>query len=246
MHDLSPQQEVLQSSPALLAQLPLEKRARYCYLVGVLAQKQGDYHGAIEALETALALAEEKYRRLILDELGNCYSQLRIYQSALVYHLRALHALNANEEAQDLERIRFRMELHCLDFCSLRRKIALLRGDDMSNEVLRININSLLEDAVEQCKQVFISLRENVSSKADSYFQASLEYAQKSSTTQGEVHGDILRAYHHYVSLLEERLQAGEHVVTLPQLEVLKCNLGELHTRFSLVQKGVAFHPRSV
>jgi tetratricopeptide (TPR) repeat protein len=493
LHDLSPQQEVLQPSPALLAQLPSEKRARYCYLVGVLAQKQGDYNGAIEALETALALAEEKYRRLILDELGNCYSQLRIYQSALVYHLRALQALNANEEAQDLERIRFRVELHCgfdylslgaydealdhlnrarnhlqiqqdmmsagllywglgyctymmayqqtffsstthseyslhvldqqyqraisfliqsksiyqisgevneevrlrlmltmviLDSCNLRRKIALQRGDDMSNEVLRVNINSLLEDAVEQCKQVLIGLRENASLnlsavdvekakplwialaylirvllqraalarrgggqdtairersvatylctqmmsalkenrlplplilsagnvadnpqayqynslptfptvdglsksawnapeilsevclsagevneefgraaetadyaeycyiRADSYFQASLEYAQKYAeeislnlSLQGEVQGYLFRAYQHYISLLEERMQVEEHAQAFPWLDVLKRSLRELQTHFSFVQKEAAYHARSV
>jgi len=484
LHDLSPQQKFLLPSPALLAQLPLEKRTRYSYLMGALALKQGDYHGAIAALETALALAEEKYRRLILDELGNCYSQLRVYQSALMYHLRALEALSGEE--LDLEHLRFRVELHCgfdylslgaydealdhlkrarnhlqaqqdmmsagllywglgyctymaanlqtffaarehseyslhtldqqyqraisfliqsrsiyqvsgeineearlrltlamviLDFCNLRRKIALLRGDDMSNEVLRININSLLEDAVEQCKQVLISLRENASlnlsaadvekakplwialaylirvllqraalarkggfqdtairersvatylctqlmsalkenrlplplilsagnvadnpqayqynslpafptagelskstwnapeilkevcqstgevdeefgraaetadyaeycyAKADSYFQASLEYAQKPLTAQGEAQGYLLRTYQHYMSVLEERMQTGEHVLTLPLLDVLKRSLGELQARFFIVQKEAAYHVGSV
>src|SRR5579884_3847392 len=491
LHDLSPQQKFLLPSPALLAQLPLEKRTRYSYLMGALALKQGDYHGAIAALETALALAEEKYRRLILDELGNCYSQLRIYQSALMYHLRALEALSGEE--LDLEHLRFRVELHCgfdylslgaydealdhlnrarnhlqiqqdmmsagllywglgyctymmayqqtffsstthseyslhvldqqyqraisfliqsksiyqisgevneevrlrlmltmviLDSCNLRRKIALQRGDDMSNEVLRVNINSLLEDAVEQCKQVLIGLRENASLnlsavdvekakplwialaylirvllqraalarrgggqdtairersvatylctqmmsalkenrlplplilsagnvadnpqayqynslptfptvdglsksawnapeilsevclsagevneefgraaetadyaeycyiRADSYFQASLEYAQKYAeeislnlSLQGEVQGYLFRAYQHYISLLEERMQVEEHAQAFPWLDVLKRSLRELQTHFSFVQKEAAYHARSV
>ncbi len=112
-HNVPVQSQPFKPSPEMLAQLPPSKRARYHFLSGLLAQRNEEYHASVEALEAALAGSDGKYRLVVLDELGNSYALLHAYQSALSYHLRALHTLEQEPPETVSPGLRFLLELHC-------------------------------------------------------------------------------------------------------------------------------------
>src|SRR5437868_10075929 len=108
-------------SPEVIAALPGHKQSRYYFLTGLIAKEKQDLSEAQDAYERALALAPERHRPAILDELGVNYYAAKAYQIALGYHLRALHLLQKEPGSGDaIAELRFKVELHCGDdYCAL-------------------------------------------------------------------------------------------------------------------------------
>ena len=115
LHNLSARYELPALSPEAITALPMDKQSRYYFLLGLIAKQKQDLITALDAFERALALAPDKHRPAILDELGVNYYTAKAYQAALGYHLRALNLLE-NEFDNDAETgLRFKVELHCGD-----------------------------------------------------------------------------------------------------------------------------------
>src|SRR5262249_53717894 len=109
--------EALESLPVfsteLLATLPSLKQARYAFLTGLAAQQKQDYATALNALESALALAPAKQRPAILDALGHNYYLTHACATALSYHLRALDLLQQNASGGTAPSLHLKVALHC-------------------------------------------------------------------------------------------------------------------------------------
>lgn len=95
--------------------LSLQKRARYAFLQGLLAQERKDFVTALSAFEYALALVSEEYQSVILDAIGTNYYLTQSYQCALTYYTRSLHLLQQQqEEDSDLYLL---VAFHCGNTC---------------------------------------------------------------------------------------------------------------------------------
>jgi tetratricopeptide (TPR) repeat protein len=111
--------DFLNLSPEALALFPPQKQARYYLLRGLLYRQKGEYTEAIQALEIALALSPASHHVTILRELGLNYYYLHVYQTALMYHLRAIQQLREGEVEvvslmeRDTNLQWFRLELCC-------------------------------------------------------------------------------------------------------------------------------------
>ena len=113
LHNLSARYDLPGLAPEILAALPAHKQSRYYFLVGLVAKQKQDLITALDAFERALALAADKHRPTILDELGVNYYSAKAYQVALGYHLRALNLLQNDDDATT--ELLFKVELHCGD-----------------------------------------------------------------------------------------------------------------------------------
>ncbi len=102
-------------SVAAMLNLPLPQQAHYFFLKGLLSQEQGDLENARFCLERALALSTMKYQPVILDTLGTNFYLDQIYQTALVYHERALRVLQTSESLDKSPTLLLQVELHCGD-----------------------------------------------------------------------------------------------------------------------------------
>jgi tetratricopeptide (TPR) repeat protein len=102
-------------SSEVIAALPSHKQSRYYFLIGLISQNKGELSAALRAFEYSLALAPDKHRPAILDELGINYYTAKLYQTSLVYHQRALHFLQHNPQSPTAAGLRFKIELHCGD-----------------------------------------------------------------------------------------------------------------------------------
>lgn len=112
-HNLSMIHELPALLPEIVAGLPLDKQAEYSYLMGLLAQEQGDLSTALSAFERALILAPPKHQPAILDDLGMNHYLAQMYQSALGYHKRALRLLDEEASSDTANALRLKVELHC-------------------------------------------------------------------------------------------------------------------------------------
>ncbi len=72
---------------------PSSRQGGYAFLLGLSAQKKGEYEESIGALEYALALAPTQQRPAVLDALGYTFALKKNPAIALYYHLRAYHLL---------------------------------------------------------------------------------------------------------------------------------------------------------
>lgn len=115
LYNFSPHYELPALSPEVIGVLPLHKQARYYFLMGLIARNKHDNSTALKAFEYALALALDKHRPAILDELGASYYNLQAYQTALCYHQRALNLLQQESYNEANDGLRFKVELHCGD-----------------------------------------------------------------------------------------------------------------------------------
>ncbi|HEU5231200.1 MAG TPA: helix-turn-helix domain-containing protein [Ktedonobacteraceae bacterium] len=110
-----------------MATFPALAHARYVFLKGLLAQKEGEHALALVAFEHALALTPRQYQAVILDAMGMQYVFGQHYTVALSYHERALGLLEEEwagassaatkgdkEKHFDLSLL---LELHCGDDC---------------------------------------------------------------------------------------------------------------------------------
>jgi transcriptional regulator with XRE-family HTH domain len=93
IYNLPPHFEMPVVSPELIAALPPHKQSRYYHVSGLLAKERQDMAAALRAFESALAFAPADQYAAILDELGVHYYMRGAFQTALIYHLRALRAL---------------------------------------------------------------------------------------------------------------------------------------------------------
>lgn len=93
--------------------LSVNKRARYYFLRGLVTQEKRELEDARRNFEIALAFAPEPQQPAILDELGENYYQLKSYQVALEYHLRARRLLWQQASSLVNPILQFRVELHC-------------------------------------------------------------------------------------------------------------------------------------
>ena len=88
-----------------VASAPLSRQGGYAFLLGLSAQKKGEYEEAIGALEYALALMPAQQRPAVLDALGYTFALKNDPTIALHYHLRAYHLLKqAGNGTHTLER----------------------------------------------------------------------------------------------------------------------------------------------
>lgn len=110
-------QELSTLSAGTMLDLPLQQQARYFFLKGLLSQEQGDLQNARFSLERALVLAPIKYQPVILDTLGTSFYLDQIYQTALLYHERALQVLQEDEALEKFPTLVLQVELHCGDDC---------------------------------------------------------------------------------------------------------------------------------
>lgn len=78
-----------------ITMVPFSRQAGYAFLLGMSAQKKGEYETSLRALEYALAHASSHQRVAILDALGSTYSLQYAHAIALHYHLRAYHLLKS-------------------------------------------------------------------------------------------------------------------------------------------------------
>ena len=115
LHNFSARYEHARLSPEVIAALPAHKQSRYYFLMGLVAKQKQDPIAALDAFERALALAPDKHRPAILDELGVNYYTAKAYQVALDYHLRALNLLQNGTDDDATTELRFKVELHCGD-----------------------------------------------------------------------------------------------------------------------------------
>lgn len=103
-------------SPEVFAALQPDKQARYYYLMGQIAQKNKDGATALRNFEYALTLAPIEQQVAILDELGLSYYMVHAYETALLYHQRALNILQKDQRNGGYgNEQRFKLELHCGD-----------------------------------------------------------------------------------------------------------------------------------
>ncbi len=108
-------QELSTRSVGTLLNLPLPQQAHYFFLKGLLSQEQGDLQNARSCLERALVLSTMKYQPVILDTLGTNFYLDQMYQTALVYHERALRVLQGSESLDKSPTLLLQVELHCGD-----------------------------------------------------------------------------------------------------------------------------------
>ncbi len=91
-------QQLRALSPHVVAALPVARQARYHFLSGHQAQKEGNLEEALREFELALVLAPVDLQVAIIDELGLNYYRSKNYQTALTYHLRALQLWEQQRE----------------------------------------------------------------------------------------------------------------------------------------------------
>ena len=82
LHNLSARYDLPRLAPEVIAALPAHKQSRYYFLMGLVAKQKQDLITALDAFERALALALDKHRPAILDELGVNYYSAKAYQVA--------------------------------------------------------------------------------------------------------------------------------------------------------------------
>ena len=89
------------------------RRAGYAFLLGMSAQKKGEYATAVRSLEYALALAPRQQQPAILDALGyTCFLQ-NAPAIALHYHLRAHRLLEGEDRDEIPSSLLLNVALHC-------------------------------------------------------------------------------------------------------------------------------------
>src|SRR6266516_1560392 len=115
LHDLPARYDLPRLAPEVIAALPTSKQSHYYFLMGLIAKQKQNLTAALDAFERALALAADKHRPAILDELGVNYYIAKAYQAALGYHLRALSLLQNESDSDVASGLRFKVELHCGD-----------------------------------------------------------------------------------------------------------------------------------
>lgn len=105
----------LRFSEEVVAVLPKQEQARYALLMGMNAQLQHEYGGALTAFEQALALAgaSDELQLVILHEIAVTYYQTQAYEIALTYHKRALKLLQEPTIADIEPTIRLKIHLQC-------------------------------------------------------------------------------------------------------------------------------------
>ena len=108
-------QELSTLSAGMMLDLPLQQQARYFFLKGLLSQEQGDLQNARFSLERALVLAPIQNQPVILDTLGTNFYRDQLYQTALVYHGRALQVLQEEGMHEKFPTLVLQVELHCGD-----------------------------------------------------------------------------------------------------------------------------------
>jgi transcriptional regulator with XRE-family HTH domain len=108
-------QELSTRSIGTMLDLPLQQQAHYFFLKGLLSQEQGDLQNARSSLERALALSPMKYQPVILDTLGTNFYLEQMYQTALLYHERALRVIQTDEAREKSPNLLLQVELHCGD-----------------------------------------------------------------------------------------------------------------------------------
>lgn len=112
-------QELPLLSPEIVTVLPKDIQARYCFLAGLVAQQKQDYASALLAFEQALALAPVQQQSTILDEEGMNYYYQHEYETALLYHKRALLLLQDQASTSTTTR-HLKLHIHCgNDYCAL-------------------------------------------------------------------------------------------------------------------------------
>lgn len=102
-------------SSEVLASLPPRLQARYHFLVGLAAEREGDVAAALRAFESALALSPPDQQAAVLDEMGRCYFLQREYLTALGYHLHAGRLLAQAPARHVPAALRLAVELHSGD-----------------------------------------------------------------------------------------------------------------------------------
>ncbi len=110
-------QELSTLSTGMMLDLPLQQQARYFFLKGLLSQEQGELQNARFSLERALVLSPIQYQPIILDTLGTNFYLDQLYQTALLYHERALQVLQEEGTREKLPTLLLQVELHCGDDC---------------------------------------------------------------------------------------------------------------------------------
>ena len=108
-------QELPTLSPEVFAALQPDKQARYYYLMGQVAKKKKEGVSALRSFEHALTLASAEQQVAVLDELGLNYYMMRAYETALLYHRRALDIPQKAQSNGFSSDALFKLELHCGD-----------------------------------------------------------------------------------------------------------------------------------
>lgn len=98
------------SKEAVIA-FPQEKQAEYIFLLGLFARQNHEIPKALAAFEQAIALAPHIQQPAILDEMGLSYYQIHEYETALLYHKRALNLLQETAIVAPTRALRIHM--HC-------------------------------------------------------------------------------------------------------------------------------------
>lgn len=161
----------LLSSDVITALAP-DKQARYYFLMGLIAKDKKDLTTALSAFETALILAPSNEQASILDELGRSYYLGQAYQTALSYHLRALHLLQHKDVSNTTAPLQFKLNLHCGDDY---RALGMYQQSLEQYEQARLRLNStydiktvgLLYFGLGYCTYALISQRSAPSTPAE-------------------------------------------------------------------------------
>jgi tetratricopeptide (TPR) repeat protein len=113
--NFSPDYHLPTLSPETLASLPQDLQARYYFLLGLHAKERHNLTVALQAFESALALARSDQQGTVLDEMGNCYAMLHSYHTALGYHLHAWLMQSKTPSRRKTPSLELAIELHCGD-----------------------------------------------------------------------------------------------------------------------------------
>jgi tetratricopeptide (TPR) repeat protein len=105
-------QELPPLPSGIVATLPADKQARYFFLTGLVAQQQQNYPEALLAFEQAMTLAPAHQQPAILDEIGMNYYYQQEYETALLYHKRALLFSQSDEHSNRIVQ-HLKLHMHC-------------------------------------------------------------------------------------------------------------------------------------
>ncbi len=200
------------------AQSSQQKQARYAFLKGLQAQKDGDLNTAQVNLEYASVLVPTEYQPAIFDALGiNCFEACA-YESALGYHTRALKLLEGSQE-QDADLL-LRIELHCAnDYHALRAHYEASLHYEQARRYLRATHN------MQMAGELYLGLGYSLYA---SLYQTKAVHSSPSATLQPS-YEEMDRTYQLALSfLLQSRTlyqvcsdQRGEFTARLTQTMVL-------------------------